>query len=134
MRFHFARTAVLSLVSAGLLAGCTTAGGKARVSSASYIAAMQGGVISRSGVEIDNSDKQRALEAEYRALEGSPGGQPVVWTGDGIKGQVVANAPFQVGAQNCRQYTHTITPEGRAEVKARGTACRNADGTWTPLI
>lgn len=133
MRFHFARIAVSSLFSAGLLAGCSTTGSGTRVSSASYIAALQGGVVSRSGVEVDNSDKQRALEAEYRALEGSPGGQPVVWAGSGIKGQVVANAPFQVGAQNCRQYMHTITPDGRAEVKTRGTACRNADGTWTPL-
>ncbi|MGE7371022.1 hypothetical protein ACQKKX_18445 [Neorhizobium sp. NPDC001467] len=117
-----------------MLASCTTSGSGTRVSSASYIAALQGGVISRSGIEFDKSDRQRALEAEYRALEGSPGGQPVTWAGSGIRGQVVANAPFQVGAQNCRQYTHTITPDGRAEVKARGTACRNADGTWTPLI
>lgn len=90
-------------------------------------------MISRSGLQVNASDKQRALEAEYRALEASPGGQPVSWSGDGIKGEVVAAAPFQVGAQNCRQYTHSIAANGR-DVKVRGTACRNADGSWTPLI
>jgi surface antigen len=46
---------------------------------------------------------------------------------------VIAAAPYQVGSQNCRQYTHTVTSDGH-EVKARGAACRNKDGTWTPLV
>lgn len=134
MRFHFVRIAVPLLLTSGLATGCATSGGTSgRSSSASYISALQGGVISRSGLQVDDSDRQRALEAEYRALEASPGGQPVTWTGDGIRGEVVAAAPFQVGAQNCRQYTHTLSAKGR-DVKARGTACRNSDGTWTPLI
>lgn len=102
-------------------------------SSASYIAALGGGVVSRAeGVTLGKADRQRALEAEYRALEMSRSGQEVVWAGSGVKGSVVANAPYQVGSQNCRQYRHTVTTNGQ-EIVARGAACRNTDGTWTPL-
>jgi surface antigen len=101
--------------------------------SASDIAALGGGVIGRTaGLSISKADRQRALEAEYRALEVARGGQPVVWEGSGISGTVVAAAPYQVGSQNCRQYSHTVTIKGQESV-ARGAACRNANGTWTPL-
>lgn len=124
-----------------IIAGCGTTsrdggkGGAAATSktSASYIAALEGGVIGRqAGLSISKADRQRALEAEYRALEAARGGQPVVWQGSGISGSVVAAAPYQVGSQNCRQYSHTVTVKGQESV-ARGAACRNADGTWTPL-
>jgi surface antigen len=140
MSFRFAKFAVSPLLSAALLAGCnTTSGGSstgglfgARAPATPYISALQGGIVGRTGVEISASDRQRALEAEYRALEAATVGQPVSWTGRGAKGQVVAAAPYQVGSQNCRQYNHTLSVDGR-ELKARGAACRNADGTWTPL-
>ncbi|MGZ2375425.1 surface antigen [Sinorhizobium medicae] len=103
------------------------------VSSATYIEALQGGVVSRlAGVDLGKSDRQRALEAEYRALEAAPGGQPVAWQGRGVSGSVVAAAPYQVGSQNCRQYSHTVTVKGQQST-ARGAACRNSDGSWTPL-
>ncbi|MFN7101703.1 MAG: RT0821/Lpp0805 family surface protein [Pseudorhizobium sp.] len=138
IRLHHAVSPILL---ACLLAGCSTSSGgsgagtslvPSRSSSAQYITALQGGIVSRSGVTIGDSDQSRALEAEYRALEAAPGGQPVAWTGRGVSGEVVAAAPYQVGSQNCRQYTHTLVSEGR-EAKARGAACRNANGTWTPL-
>ena len=47
-------------------------------------------------------------------------------------GEVVAAQPYQVGSQNCRQYTHTVRIDGTPQ-SARGTACRNEDGSWTPL-
>jgi len=135
------RSAVVSAVSLSVLSACTTTnraagtGGLLSRSSATstpYIASLQGGIIARSGLKFERNDLQRALEAEYKALEAAPGGQPVAWSGDDGKGQVVAAAPYQVGGQNCRQYTHTITADSR-ETKVRGTACRNADGSWTPL-
>lgn len=100
--------------------------------SAAFITALQGGIVGRSGVSLTDSDKQRALEAEYRALEGAAVGQPVLWTGKDVTGKVVAAAPYQVGSQNCRQYTHTLTVDGKDTV-ARGAACRNDDGSWSPL-
>ncbi|CAN7187441.1 hypothetical protein LJR098_000419 [Rhizobium sp. LjRoot98] len=135
-----ASPAACLIASSLLIAGCGTAsreggklGGITSNTSASYIAALGGGVIGhQAGLSISKADRQRALEAEYRALEASRGGQPVVWQGSGISGSVVAAAPYQVGSQNCRQYSHTVTVKGQDSV-ARGAACRNADGTWTPL-
>ncbi|MGE8103324.1 hypothetical protein ACQKP1_06485 [Allorhizobium sp. NPDC080224] len=130
---HFGILAATGLVSLAL-AGCTTSSGgrTATANSAVYIAALQGGIVSRTGVELSRSQTQRALEAEYRALEAAPGGQPVTWAGGEVRGEVVAAAPYQVGQQNCRQFTHKVYRSGR-ELQARGAACRNSNGTWTPL-
>jgi surface antigen len=136
----FPSIVVIPLVALSL-SGCGATSGKGALarlspirsnSSATFITALDGGIISHTGLTISDSDKQRALEAEYRALEAAPGGQPVVWSGRTISGQVVAAAPYQVGSQNCRQYTHTVTVDGKQTV-ARGSACRNDNGTWTPL-
>ena len=129
-----------ALLVAVALTGCTTTKGAASrgifsskpSASAAFITALQGGIVGRSGVSLTDSDKQRALEAEYRALEGAAVGQPVLWTGKDVTGKVVAAAPYQVGSQNCRQYTHTLTVDGKDTV-ARGAACRNDDGSWSPL-
>lgn len=131
-----------ALLAVAVLSGCTTTsggastgglfGGRKASSSAVYIAALQGGIVARTGVELSGSEKQRALEAEYRALEAAAGGQPIVWQGSSVSGEVVAAAPYQVGSQNCRQYSHKIVSGGR-ELAARGAACRNENGTWTPL-
>ncbi len=136
------KTRVLVLTGLALaLAGCSTTSGRSIVplafsssNSNSYVDALNGGIVSRvSGVQLDGSDKKLALEAEYKALEAAPGGQAVVWHGrDGVDGKVVAAAPYQVGSQNCRQYTHTLTIGDFAR-DARGVACRNGNGTWTPL-
>ncbi|MFN3628228.1 MAG: hypothetical protein ACK4S3_10180, partial [Parvibaculum sp.] len=114
-----AATGLLTLA----LMGCTTSGNgrtaSARASSAVYITALQGGIVARAGVELSRSETQRALEAEYRALEAAPGGQPVTWAGGNVRGEVVAAAPYQVGKQNCRQFTHKVVSNGR-ELQARG--------------
>lgn len=118
------------LGSAGVFGKSTAAG---KNTSATYIAALEGGVVERAGgASLGRADRQRALEAEYRALEAAPGGQPVTWGSGDVKGSVVAAAPYQVGSQNCRQYSHTVTVDGRIAT-ARGAACRNPNGTWTPL-
>ena len=99
------------------------------------IGRLDGGIIGKKiGSELSASDRRLALEAEYRALEDTPGGKPVTWQDpDGtVSGSVVAAAPYQVGSQNCRQYTHTVTINGTKQ-EARGAACRSKDGAWTPL-
>ena len=127
------------LLAVSTVSGCaTTSGGKGVPTAepqgaAVYITALQGGLVSRNtATQLSKADLQRALEAEYRALEAAPGGQPVVWQGSGVSGSVVAAAPYQVGSQNCRQYSHTLTVDGRQTV-TRGAACRNEDGAWAPL-
>ena len=101
---------------------------------AAIVEAMAGGLIGgQLGAKLDSRDRRRALEAEYRALEYTPAGQAVGWEGGSSRrGEVVAGSPYRVGSQNCRQYTHTVHLDGR-EQSARGAACRNADGSWTPL-
>nr|WP_115733917.1 hypothetical protein [Aminobacter aminovorans] len=97
------------------------------------INAMDGGLIGGTiGNGLNSDDRRKALEAEYRALEYGQGGQAVAWKGDGRSGEVVAAQPYRVGSQDCRQYSQTVFTTGTPLV-ARGTACRNADGSWTPL-
>lgn len=142
MRLKSLSTLLLTLSSLAVVSGCTATSGTSVAgrgllspkpsASAAYITALQGGIVGRSGAELSSSDRSRALEAEYRALEEATSGQSLPWKGSDATGVVVASAPYQVGAQNCRQYRHTVTVEGR-ESMARGVACRNPDGTWTPL-
>lgn len=132
------------------LSGCATAGSgvtsigpgdnpakppaKSAVAS-TIISAMGGGLVSGSiGSGLSEGDRRMALEAEYRALEYTPAGQAVKWQGSNSSrsGEVVAAQPYRVGSQDCRQYTHTVSVNGQSQ-SARGTACRNADGSWTPL-
>lgn len=131
------------------LAGCSTTGlsgtstGVAGTGSASgagpvgttVISAMGGGLVNGSiGSGLSESEKRSGLQAEYKALEYTASGQPVTWKSNQSNhyGEVVAAQPYRVGSQDCRQYTHTVFTGGPG-VKARGTACRNADGSWTPL-
>ena len=86
------------------------------------------------GSGLTAADKREALEAEYKALEYTASGQTVTWKSDqgGRYGEVVAAQPYRVGSQDCRQYRHTVYSGGNGQI-ARGTACRNTDGSWTPL-
>ena len=102
---------------------------------AKAISALGGGLIGGAiGQNLAREDRRKALEAEYRALEYTQGGRAVTWTSDGgqERGEVVAAQPYRVGSQDCRQYVHTIYT-GAASQTARGSACRNNDGSWTLL-
>ncbi|SOC92994.1 Surface antigen [Rhizobium sp. AN5] len=141
MRSLVSRPALLSILCVSMLSACTTTGtrsaggslfGGSAQPSTPFLANMQGGIVGRSGLDLEKGDRTKALEAEYRALETAPVGTPVTWTGEDASGQVVANAPYQVGNQNCRQYSHTLTVDEK-ETRVRGAACRNADGSWSPL-
>ena len=113
--------------------GQTTAPGSAKAGF--NISAMGGGLVGGAiGAGLTPREKRSALEAEYKALEYTASGQPVDWKSDqsARHGEVVAAQPYRVGSQDCRQYTHTVYA-GSAGTTARGTACRNPDGSWTPL-
>lgn len=131
------------------LSGCTTTGistpslpgvgGPGKTNSgktaAAIIAAMNGGLVGgRIGSGLGERDRAAALEAEYRALEYTQSGRPVTWKGSSseVYGEVTGGQPYRVGSQDCRQYTHTVYMNGQAR-SARGAACRNPDGSWTPL-
>lgn len=126
------------------LAGCSTIGG-ARPSGPgsgvktgpaapeTIISAMGGGLIGGPlGSGLSAADRRLALQAEYRALEYTPAGKAVDWKGTRGAGTVTAAQPYRVGSQDCRQYIQTVTIGAQTQ-SARGTACRNPDGSWTPL-
>jgi len=101
--------------------------------SASIVTAMGGGLVGVIGPNLSDGEKRRALEAEYQALEYTQGGETVSWESGRVRGAVVAYQPYRVGSQDCRQYMHTLNEAG-APRSARGTACRNPDGSWSPLV
>lgn len=141
--FPSTRLLVMSvpLAAALLLSACATTPtslGKSLFSEAPpspstrIIAALDGGIVGQTDAELTDNDMKRALEAEYRTLEAAPSGQPVIWRGDKANGEVTAAAPFQVGTQNCRQYSHRIIADGK-QFQGRGSACRGGDGRWSLL-
>jgi len=88
----------------------------------------------RIGAAMDDEDKKRAYAAQMQALETGPSGAPVAWRNpdSGRYGNIVPGQAYQQNGMTCRPYTHTIYISGQPQV-ARGSACRNPDGTWTPV-
>lgn len=119
-----------------LLAGCTTDGAgvnaPVKTVSAPTTAGSRDTLVSRAGISLSAEDVGKAIRAEQFALASAPAGEAVDWRGRDASGSVVAASPFQVGDQNCRQLTQSITFDGR-EFVGRGAACRNADGSWSLL-
>ena len=72
------------------------------------------------------------LQGLNRTYPAAPAGEAVNWQGEGARGSVTAASPYQVGDQNCRQYTQRIVADGR-EFVGRGAACREAAGSWSLL-
>lgn len=126
--------AVLSLA----VAGCTAFGAgnsgtdMMALASTSTPASPAGGIIGKViGAELDSADRRAALDAEFRALEYGRTGVPVQWRGRNGRtwGDVWAGARYQINDFACRDYTHTIVIGGETQT-ARGTACRQPNGTW----
>lgn len=128
------------LIFAALVSGCSTVGGGAQPGTAplsSSVPAAQsvvlnGGLVQRAGVALSPFDQASALQAEQYALAAAPAGEAVDWQGRKARGSVTAASPYQVGDQNCRQYTQRIYADG-SEYVGRGAACRETDGSWTLL-
>ena len=124
----------------GLVAGAIAGGvlgsqvgkGKGSVVGA-VVGALAGGVVGHEiGRSLDERDRRLAQQAELDALERGRSGQHYSWRNpdNGRYGEVVPGPAYRRGAQDCREFTHTVYIDGRREAM-RGTACRNTDGTWT---
>ena len=99
---------------------------------ATVAGAVVGGIVgSEIGKSMDQQDRLLAQQAELAALERGQSGVSTPWRNpdNGRYGEVVPSKPYTRGADNCRDYTHTIYIDGRPQTM-RGTACRNGDGTW----
>ncbi|AQX21692.1 Surface antigen [Bartonella sp. CDC_skunk] len=99
------------------------------------INSMGTGLLGSSFTLLSMDDRYKVLQAEYNALEYAGAGKKVSWVSKkrGIFGEVSAGQFYQVGSQNCRQYSHSFTLNSVSEI-VYGSACRNADGSWAPLI
>ena len=86
------------------------------------------------GAGLDERDRQRAYAAEMQALEHGEPGEPTGWRGDrpGRYGTIVPGAPYERNGTRCRDYSHTIYIDGKPQI-ARMSACRNPDGSWSPV-
>src|SRR5262245_17666679 len=119
---------------AGALVGSQFGRGGGRVASTVAGAAIGGLIGNRIGASLDEEDRIRAYEAQMQALESGASGAPVGWRNEetGRYGTIVPGPTYQRNSMTCRQYPHTIHIDGRPQV-ARGTACRNPDGSWTAV-
>ena len=119
---------------AGGLIGSQIGGGTGERIAAGVAGAALGGIVgNRIGASMDDEDKRRAYAAQIQALESGPPGAPVAWRNpaSGRYGSVVPGQAYDQGAMKCRPYTHTVYINGQPQA-ARGTACKNPDGSWSP--
>jgi surface antigen len=127
-------------LSALVLAACAGDPGPPQTGSIAYSATQSSkvaaaGVLGNGlGTNLEERDRQRAYAAEMQALELGEPGEPVGWRGDsGRYGTVVPGAYYETRGVRCRDYSHTIYIDRRPQT-ARATACRNPDGTWSPVV
>ncbi|TAK49757.1 MAG: hypothetical protein EPO23_00550 [Xanthobacteraceae bacterium] len=119
----------------GVLIGSSVGGpAGARVGGAIAGAAIGGLIGNRIGAALDDDDRRFAYAAQIDALENGPSGAAVPWRNpdSGRYGNIVPGPAYDARGSKCRSYIHTVYIDGRPQI-ARGTACRNPDGSWTPL-
>lgn len=113
----------------GAIAGAAIA--KNDVAGAVIGAAIGGVIGNRIGANMDDVSRQRYFAAQSRAFET---GAPQEWYNDerGDRGRVSAGREYYQSGQACRPYESEVWISGRGETM-RGTACRNPDGSWSPV-
>lgn len=119
----------------GALVGSQIGGGTGERVAAAVAGAAIGGLIgNRIGAALDDEDRRYAYEAQMQALDNGSPGAPIGWRNadSGRYGTIVPGPYYDSRGLRCRSYTHTVYIDGRPQI-ARGTACRNPDGTWTPV-
>ncbi len=115
----------------GAAIGSAFGAGSGKVAAIAAGALIGGFLGNQIGARMDEQDRQYYAVAQYQALDT---GRPSRWSNPetGLYGDAQAGPAYVVNNQQCREYTNTIYVDGKAQV-ARGTACRNPDGTWRPV-
>jgi surface antigen len=83
------------------------------------------------GSSLDSVDQDYAGSAASNALEYNRSGTPAEWRNpdSGNYGYTTPVRTYQSNGYDCRDFETTIYVDGRPET-ARGSACRQGDGTW----
>ena len=112
----------------GGLIAAAAGGGGAAIAGAVIGGALLGGF---AGNALDQRDKRLAAEAQQRALETAPTGQPVTWNNPdtGHTGTITPTKTYQANGSYCREFQSDVVIDGKPD-KAWGTACRQPDGSW----
>ena len=80
---------------------------------------------------LSEKSRAEAAGAQFNALQFGRVGAPRNWVGDNGQAGAVTVGPYvRVNLIDCRDFTHTVTIAGQSYAK-KGTACREADGSWT---
>ena len=118
---------------AGGVVGSQVGGGSGKLWATGAGALLGAFVGSSIGKSLDQADMAYHEQAVEQAETG-PLNKTVAWnnTDSGHSGSVtpIREGHVQGTGQLCRQYTQTITVNGKTET-ATGTACQNPDSTWT---
>jgi len=123
-----------TIIGAGLgaLAGSQVGSGKGKLAAVA-IGALGGAFLGgQLGKTLDDVDRMKASETQQAVLEKNKDGQSSTWNNPntGHSGRVTPTGPGQASSgEDCREYEHEITVDGRIEV-VKGTACRRNDGFW----
>lgn len=150
----FVKKLVPAVLTAALLAGCTTGGTKETVGTVG--GAVAGGLIgsqigggsgklvatgvgtllgafvgSQVGSSLDKADSEYAAGAARRAYA-APVGERIAWNNpqSGNSGVITTTREgYSNAGTYCREYQQTVAVGGKTEM-AYGTACKQPDGTW----
>lgn len=118
---------VIGAVAGGIIGNQFGSGaGRALATAAGVVV---GGIIgSEIGRDMDERDRQAALEAEYRALEEDEESR---WRNEesGHYGYIKPRRSYRSAGNICREYEHTVYIDDEPKTLV-GTACRQSDGTW----
>lgn len=113
----------------GALIGSQFGGGSGKLATTA-IGTLLGAFAGRAIAQrLDSNSSDRAMAAERSAAAEN---RTITWNDPqgSSRGSVRPVRTYEnASGQTCRDYTHTIIVEGKRET-ARGTACRQPDGTW----
>ncbi len=123
--------AVLGGVAGGVI-GSTIGKGRGKtvaIIAGTVLGALLGGSI---GKKLDERDKLIMARTTQSTLETGQSGKTTKWRNpdSGNEGTITPQPSYKSSSgQDCREFTQTIYVGGKSET-AKGTACRNPDGTW----
>jgi surface antigen len=122
----------LIFVFAATLSGCAgqgRSGGITKETGGTVLGGIAGGAI---GKQLDERDRLLMARTTQTSLEKAPSGRRTAWRNPdtGHSGTVTPEPSYKSSSgDTCRPYTQTIQVGGKSET-AKGSACRNPDGTW----